>query len=1146
MNPLERLKDKLKVKPDLKEREHKLVDVIVGVEQPENTLIRSVTIQENINKDYNRQELKDKLKKSALSKVTIKLPASELEKVSVSLAPVFESKPKAKKMPKKITLQIEDDDEDNVAKLEGEGEGEGEKKGKQVKPGRKTEKTKKGIAILGPEEYVRIGDAPIVERIYPKQKLINYKVSSYYMNNREIFVNFINSLFEPYKEELKSDTESISCDNIGRGSDKFSLLTHQKIVRDYMNLYTPYRGLLLFHGLGSGKTASSIAIAEGMKNKKKIIVMTPASLRRNYMEELKKAGDFTYKKNQYWEWISTDKHSDQIDTLSTLLNLPVEYIKRKHGAWLINIKQPPNYAALSSQDKKSLEDQLDEMIQTKYTFINYNGLRASRLKELTNNFEKNLFDNAVVIIDEAHNFISRIVNKLGKEKEIPVNNRGEKEYLPKALSLKLYHYLQDAKNTRVVLLTGTPIINYPNEIAVLYNILRGYIKTWEVQLDIKTSKKITTESLRELLLRDKILDYLDYSPSSGKLNITRNPLGFKNKIKTSSGYLGVSNEKKDESGKNVFDDDFVSDDDFERRLIGYLKKNDIEIVPNSVKIYNYTALPDKLDAFATRFIDPVTKNIKNIESFKKRIIGLTSYFRSAQEDLLPRYEKTPEYYHVIKIPMSDYQFKIYEDARKEERKQEKSTKKKAGSFDKDGIYKDSTSTYRIFSRLFCNFVMPRPPGRPMPKDVDEVQGLGEILKEADKEEANIDLDAENEGELEGDIALNAIADSTYQQRIDNAIKEIRENAAVFLSPDNPDGLQKYSPKFLHILDNINDPEQKGLHLVYSQFRTLEGIGLFTMVLEANGYARFKLSKSATGVWEIKMSESDAGKPTFALYTGTESAEEKEIVRNIYNGDWDSVPTNIAGQLRSIANNNNMGEIIKVFMITSSGSEGINLRNTRYVHVMEPYWHPVRVEQVIGRARRICSHKDLAPELQSVEVFIYLMTFTPEQIKSGDSIELKLKDLSKRDPKIPLTSDEALYEISSIKEEVNTQLITAIKETSIDCAIYSYNSKENLHCLNFGDPANDKFAYNPSISSDQTDVVAKLNKKKIEWKAQPVTIYGTKYAARKMENDKTANKLYNIYDFVSYENAQKTGDNPVLVGTLEIKPNGEKIFNTIVV
>ena len=60
------------------------------------------------------------------------------------------------------------------------------------------------------------------------------------------------------------------------------------------------------------------------------------------------------------------------------------------------------------------------------------------------------------------------------------------------------------------------------------------------------------------------------------------------------------------------------------------------------------------------------------------------------------------------------------------------------------------------------------------------------------------------------------------------------------------------------------------------------------------------------------------------------------------------------------------------MITSSGSEGINLRNTRFVHIMEPYWHPVRTEQVIGRARRICSHKNLPIALQTVEVFIYLM------------------------------------------------------------------------------------------------------------------------------------------------------------------------------
>jgi hypothetical protein len=171
------------------------------------------------------------------------------------------------------------------------------------------------------------------------------------MNNREIFVNFINGLFEPYKDQLLDDTQGISCDNIGQDTGDVTLLTHQKIVRDYINLYTPYRGLLLYHGLGSGKTASSIAIAEGFKNTNKIIVMTPASLRRNYLEEIKKYGDLIYRKNQYWDWVSVADNPETINTLSMVLGLPREYIRRKQGAWLVNVTKPTNYKDLSTIDK---------------------------------------------------------------------------------------------------------------------------------------------------------------------------------------------------------------------------------------------------------------------------------------------------------------------------------------------------------------------------------------------------------------------------------------------------------------------------------------------------------------------------------------------------------------------------------------------------------------------------------------------------------------------------------------------------------------------------------------------------------------------------------------------------------------------------
>lgn len=55
----------------------------------------------------------------------------------------------------------------------------------------------------------------------------------------------------------------------------------------FINLITPYRGLVLYHGL-----------AEGMKNQKQIIIMMPASLRTNYIEELKNCGDEIYKNSK--------------------------------------------------------------------------------------------------------------------------------------------------------------------------------------------------------------------------------------------------------------------------------------------------------------------------------------------------------------------------------------------------------------------------------------------------------------------------------------------------------------------------------------------------------------------------------------------------------------------------------------------------------------------------------------------------------------------------------------------------------------------------------------------------------------------------------------------------------------------------------
>ncbi|MCK4827452.1 hypothetical protein KA005_67610, partial [bacterium] len=163
----------------------------------------------------------------------------------------------------------------------------------------------------------------ISKRLPPPSKGVSVITPRFYLNNREKFVDFIDRLFSRYTDLLAAEEKDITCAD--RGGNDFSLLAHQQIIRDYINLYTPYRGLLLYHGLGAGKTCGSIGIAEGFRESKQIIIMTPASLRMNYIEEIKKCGDLLYKKNQFWEFIQVGDNIELINALSKALNLSPRY-----------------------------------------------------------------------------------------------------------------------------------------------------------------------------------------------------------------------------------------------------------------------------------------------------------------------------------------------------------------------------------------------------------------------------------------------------------------------------------------------------------------------------------------------------------------------------------------------------------------------------------------------------------------------------------------------------------------------------------------------------------------------------------------------------------------------------------------------------
>ena len=781
---------------------------------------------------------------------------------------------------------------------------------------------------------------------------------------------------------------------------------------------------------------------------------------------------------------------------------------------MVNPDKTPNYELLAPDQKRALDKQINIMIGEKYDFINYNGLRKTTFKEISKN--GNPFDDKVIVIDEVHNLISRIVNKIKQSK----SKRED------SVAFQLYKNLMEAQNTKIVLLSGTPMINYPNEIGILFNILRGAIKTYIIPLNIsKATDKIDKEKIRDYFKKSKHADYIDYDFNSKQLTITKNPFGFINHYK-SDAYKGVIIDKEGE----------IDEKQFLQTVRDILKTNKISFDARSIKKFAFKALPDTLEEFTGKFLDGV--NIKNINLLMRRIIGLTSFYKSAQEQLLPSYNEDTDLIEEM-IDMSDFQFGVYLKARAVERKQESARAKKQKKMAGNELYEEIASTYRIFSRLFCNFVFPAEIERPLPKENDNVEtainkNLGEdIVDNAAPEEL---IETADTGAMPDDVTeiqstKTKETDANYEKRIQLALIELQKGNSKFLSSE---GLQILSPKFLKLTQNILDETHQGKHLIYSQFRTLEGIGIIKLILEFNGFVQFKLKRDSDGDMVLDVPEGVSGAPMFALYTGTETTEEKEITRNAFNDDRHLLSQKLRSQLDSLQPSNIFGQLIKVFMITASGAEGISLKNVRYVHITEPYWHPVRREQVIGRAKRICSHNSLPPELRTVQVHLYIMKFSEEQLSNSksDAIELKLKDKSK-DGKSVFTTDQTLHEISNIKQNISNQLLVAIKQSAVDC---EYHNNDNLICYKFHNPSNERFTYVPDIDKEEKDEARELNVKEAVIKPKKFKMPGTK------DNyilDQNSNLIYDFESFERYNKAKGKVNLPDPIGQMKKVKVGEE-------
>ena len=257
---------------------------------------------------------------------------------------------------------------------------------------------------------------------------------------------------------------------------------------------------------------------------------------------------------------------------------------------------------------------------------------------------------------------------------------------------------------------------------------------------------------------------------------------------------------------------------------------------------------------------------------------------------------------------------------------------------------------------------------------------------------------------------------------------------------------------------------------------------------------------------------------YSLYTGTESPEQKEIIRNIYNSKYDALPNNVQAQLKEMFPNNTdknlYGEIIKVFMITASGAEGIDLKNTRFVHILEPYWHHVRINQVIGRARRICSHADLPEEYRNVTVYMYMSKF-----KDGMDLE-EFSQLKTLDNSI--STDQLLFNIMERKRGLSVMFLDTLKEASIDCIV---NYKDKCVTKPFATLKNNKlssvdYKTDPIQKFVSVTQTVKLYKKTLDTNGKLVS-----YA---VDTSKTPNILYDYTAYTDSVKAKKLDDKKEII------------------
>jgi hypothetical protein len=221
-----------------------------------------------------------------------------------------------------------------------------------------------------------------------------------------------------------------------------------------------------------------------------------------------------------------------------------------------------------------------------------------------------------------------------------------------------------------------------------------------------------------------------------------------------------------------------------------------------------------------------------------------------------------------------------------------------------------------------------------------------------------------------------------------------------LIPDE-EHLGLYSGKILNIMNIIRNT--KGVIIIYSKYLH-SGIIPTCIALEHMGFSRYGTDNLLENPTIMKDTPTYEGirNPRYCILTSD-------------NNDTKIMGGTTIGKLINIINNpNNInGEEIKIVLMSPIAGEGLNIKNVREIHLLEAWYHFNRIDQIIGRGIRNCSHKLLPLSKRNVTVFMHC------------AIENYERE----------TADVHAYRISSRKLYQSSIVDTIIRNNSIDCSLF---------------------------------------------------------------------------------------------------------------